>query len=100
MRVTKTLLACGVVAGPLYVLVSLTEALTRDGFDLARHQWSLLSNGDLGWIHIANLVVTGLVTPRSRSGCDTPCVRVGAGPGRRDWPPPVTGDPPRSDGAS
>jgi hypothetical protein len=30
MRVTKTLLACGVVAGPLYVLVSLTEALTRD----------------------------------------------------------------------
>jgi uncharacterized protein DUF998 len=62
MRVTKTLLACGVVAGPRYVLVSLTEALTRDGFDLARHQWSLLSNGDLGWIHIANLVVTGLVT--------------------------------------
>jgi hypothetical protein len=62
MRVTKTLLASGVVAGPLYVLVSLTEALTRDGFDLARHQWSLLSNGDLGWIHITNLVVTGLMT--------------------------------------
>jgi hypothetical protein len=62
MRVTKTLLACGVVAGPLYVLVSLTEALTRDGFDLVRHQWSLLSNGDLGWIHITNLVVTGLMT--------------------------------------
>ena len=62
MRVTKTLLACGVVAGPLYVLVSLTEALTRDGFDLVRHQWSLLSDGDLGWIHITNLVVTGLMT--------------------------------------
>jgi hypothetical protein len=62
MRGTKTLLAYGVVAGPLYVLVSLTEALTRDGFDLARHQWSLLSNGDLGWIHITNLVLTGLLT--------------------------------------
>jgi hypothetical protein len=61
-RVTRALLVCGVVAGPLYVLVSVTEALTRDGFDLARHQWSLLANGDLGWVHIANLVVTGLLT--------------------------------------
>ena len=61
-RVTRALLVCGVIAGPLYVLVSVTEALTRDGFDLARHQWSLLSNGDLGWVHIANLVVTGLLT--------------------------------------
>ena len=60
--VTRALLACGVVAGPLYVLVSVTEAVTRDGFDLARHQWSLLSNGDLGWVHVANLVVTGLLT--------------------------------------
>jgi hypothetical protein len=60
--VTRALLACGVVAGPLYVLVSVTEALTRDGFDLARHSWSLLSNGDLGWVHVANLVVTGLLT--------------------------------------
>jgi hypothetical protein len=61
-RVTRALLVCGVIAGPLYVLVSVTEALTRDSFDLARHQWSLLSNGDLGWVHIANLVVTGLLT--------------------------------------
>jgi Protein of unknown function (DUF998) len=60
--VTRALLACGIVAGPLYVLVSVTEALTRDGFDLARHSWSLLSNGDLGWVHITNLVVTGLLT--------------------------------------
>jgi Protein of unknown function (DUF998) len=59
---TRALLACGVVAGPLYVLVSVTEALTRDGFDLARHSWSLLGNGDLGWVHVANLVVTGLLT--------------------------------------
>jgi hypothetical protein len=60
--VTRTLLAYGVVAGPVYIGVSLLQALTRDGFELARHQWSLLSNGDLGWIQITNFVVTGLMT--------------------------------------
>src|SRR4051795_8339662 len=60
-RVTKSLLGYGVIAGPAYVVVSLTEALTRDGFDLTRHAWSMLSNGDLGWIHITTLVVTGLM---------------------------------------
>jgi len=60
--VTRALIGYGVVAGPFYVLVSLTQALTRDGFDLTRHPWSLLSNGDLGWIHIANFVLTGLMT--------------------------------------
>jgi hypothetical protein len=61
-RGTRALLVCGVVAGPLYVLVSVTQALTRDGFDPSRHAWSLLANGDLGWVHVANLVVTGLLT--------------------------------------
>jgi hypothetical membrane protein len=55
------LLAAGVVAGPLYVLVSVAQGLTRDGFDFTRHPWSLLANGDLGWIQVANLVVTGLL---------------------------------------
>jgi hypothetical membrane protein len=61
-RVTRSLLGYGIVAGPLYVLVSLTESLTRDGFDLRRHAWSLLSNGPYGWVHIATFVVTGLMT--------------------------------------
>src|SRR6185369_4183766 len=61
-RVTRSLLGYGVLAGPVYVGVSLTEALTRDGFDLRRHAWSLLSNGHLGWIHVLNLVLTGLMT--------------------------------------
>jgi hypothetical protein len=30
-----------------------------DGFDLSRHPISLLSLGSLGWIQIANFVVTG-----------------------------------------
>ncbi len=58
---TKTLLAYGAIAGPIYVLASLAQALTRDGFDLTRHQWSLLSNGSLGWIQITNFVLTGLM---------------------------------------
>ena len=57
--VTRSLLGWGAVAGPFYVGVSLAQALTRDGFDLTRHPWSLLENGSLGWIQSANLVLTG-----------------------------------------
>ena len=60
-RVTSSLLGYGVIAGPMYVAVSLAQALTREGFDLSRHQWSLLANGGPGWIQIANFVVTGLM---------------------------------------
>lgn len=60
-RVTRSLLGYGVIAGPFYVVVSLAQALTRDGFDLTRHSWSLLSNGDLGWLQITNFIVTGLM---------------------------------------
>jgi len=61
-RVTKSLLGYGVIAGPLYVVVSLAQAMSRDGFDLSRHAWSLLANGDLGWLQIANFVVAGTMT--------------------------------------
>ena len=65
---TRALLACGVAAGPVYVGVSLAQALTREGFDLTRHSWSLLSTGDLGWIQITNFVVTGLLTAAGARG--------------------------------
>lgn len=61
-RAAETLLVCGTVAGPAYVLVSVGQGLTRDGFDFTRHPWSLLANGELGWIQIANFMVTGLMT--------------------------------------
>jgi hypothetical membrane protein len=61
-RVTRSLLGYGVIAGPLYVAVSLAQALTRDGFDLTRHAWSLLANGDLGWLQITNLILAGAMT--------------------------------------
>lgn len=61
VHITKSLLGYGVLAGPFYVVVSLTQALTRDGFDLTKHPWSVLANGDLGWIQTTNLIVTGLM---------------------------------------
>jgi hypothetical protein len=56
---TRALLICGVIAGPFYLVVGLIQALTRPGFDLIRHDLNLLVNGDLGWIQITNLVLTG-----------------------------------------
>jgi len=61
-RITKSLLGYGVLAGPVYVTVSLAQALSRAGFDPASQPWSLLSNGALGWIQITNFVLTGLMT--------------------------------------
>ena len=60
-RITRSLLGYGIVAGPFYVAVSLAQALTRDGFDLRRHEWSLLAAGPGGWIQMLNLVLTGLM---------------------------------------
>jgi len=58
--VTRSLLGYGVVAGPLYVGVSVGLGLTRAGFDFSRHGWSLLANGPYGWIQVANFLLTGL----------------------------------------
>ncbi|MBO3747256.1 DUF998 domain-containing protein [Streptosporangiaceae bacterium NEAU-GS5] len=67
-RVTRSLLGYGVLAGPLYVVTSVVQGLTREGFDFTRHEWSLLSNGDLGWIQITNFVVTGLMVMAAAVG--------------------------------
>lgn len=66
--ITRALLICGVVAGPLYMLVYLVQALTREGLDLTRHAASLLSNGDLGWIQVTSFLVTGLLVLAAAAG--------------------------------
>jgi hypothetical protein len=68
VRVTKSLLGYGVLAGPFYVAASVIEALTRSGFTLARDDWSLLATGALGWIHVLVLVLTGLMTGAAAAG--------------------------------
>jgi len=77
--VTRSLLGYGVIAGPFYVTVSLAQALTRTGFDLSRHEWSLLANGGLGWIQIVNFLLTGAMTVAFAAGLQR------AGQGR--WAP-------------
>lgn len=86
-RVTKSLLGYGVIAGPFYVTVSLAQALTRQGFDLTRHSWSLLANGALGWIQIANFVLTGLMVVAGAIGMRR---AMAAGAGAR-WVPGLVG---------
>lgn len=61
VRITRSLLGWGVVAGACYLTTSVVQGLLREGFDLSRHQWSLLANGDHGWIQVTNLVLTGLM---------------------------------------
>ncbi|MEV4823888.1 DUF998 domain-containing protein [Micromonospora sp. NPDC049274] len=87
VRVTKSLLAYGVLAGPLYVAVSLVEVFTRSGFDPTRHAWSMLSNGDRGWIHITNFLVSGLLTLVFAVGLRR---ALEGGPGAR-WAPRLIG---------
>lgn len=58
-RLTSRLLTAGIVAGPFFIALSLLQAFTREGFDWIRHPASLLSLGDLGFIQIANFVITG-----------------------------------------
>ena len=61
-KLTRALLACGVVAGPFYIVVGVLQLFIRPGFDITRHMLSLLANGDLGWIQITNFEVSGLLT--------------------------------------
>lgn len=56
------LLTAGIAAGPIYILVGVIEILTRPGFDMTRHDLSLMANGDWGWVHMLMLIVTGLLT--------------------------------------
>ena len=58
-RGTNTLLTCGLIAGPLWVAVVVILMIFRPGFDLSRHAVSVLSLGDLGWIQVANFIVSG-----------------------------------------
>ena len=61
-RFTTALLVCGVLAGPLFVIVIAAQALTREGFDPSRHPISALSLGDRGWIQITDFVLVGALS--------------------------------------
>lgn len=58
---TRYSLAAGIMAGPILIIVALAQAFTREGYDTVKHPMSLLSNGDLGWIQVANFIVASLL---------------------------------------
>ena len=55
------LLDAGVVAGPLFVLVSFAQIPFRDGFDMTRHAFSFLLLGPGGWVQTINFLLVGLL---------------------------------------
>jgi hypothetical membrane protein len=56
---TKLLLACGVVAGPLFIGVSLVLGAMRPSYDPIATPISLLALGEQGWIQTLSFLVCG-----------------------------------------
>ncbi|MFD0272280.1 DUF998 domain-containing protein [Kitasatospora sp. NPDC127111] len=65
---TRTLLAAGAVAGPLFLAVGIAQGLTREGFDFSRNAISQLALGDAGWIQTANFLLAGVLTIAGAAG--------------------------------
>ncbi|MEU7867063.1 DUF998 domain-containing protein [Dactylosporangium sp. NPDC049140] len=80
---TRYSLAAGTAAAPLFAVVALAQAATRDGYDITRHPVSMLSNGDLGWVQIASFLATGLLSIAAAPGTRA---ALRGGPGER-WAP-------------
>ena len=57
----RWLLACG-FAPLLFLAVILVQGAFRPGYDAINRWGSELSNGDWGWVQIANFLITGLLT--------------------------------------
>jgi hypothetical membrane protein len=58
---TRRQLACGALAGPLFVTTFLIEGATRAHYNPLRHPVSSLAIGAFGWIQSVNFLVIGLL---------------------------------------
>src|SRR6266851_3237333 len=56
---TRSLVRCGLAAGPVFVAVFGAEGAVREGYSPLRHPVSSLALGPRGWIQAANFAVTG-----------------------------------------
>ena len=65
---TRSLLRCGVAAGPVFVAVFLLEGAVREGYRPLRHPVSSLALGRRGWIQTANFAVAGTLFVAAASG--------------------------------
>jgi hypothetical protein len=64
----RSLLRCGVVAGPVFVAVFLLEGAVRDGYRPLRHPVSSLALGSRGWIQGANFATAGTLVMAAAAG--------------------------------
>lgn len=84
---TTALLACGLIAGPVYLVVGFAQAFTRAGFTPLHDDLSVLANGAFGWIQVANLILTGALVLACAAG-----TRRALGGGRGStWGPRLLG---------
>jgi hypothetical membrane protein len=65
---TRTLLRCGLAAGPVFVTAFLLEGAVRDGYRPLRHPVSSLGLGPRGWIQVANFAVAGTLLVAGAAG--------------------------------
>lgn len=79
--VTRSLLGYGLLAGPFYVVVGLAQALSRDGFQLAHHDLSLLALGPWGWVQTVDFLLTGAMVVAAGIGMRRACRTLRERPG-------------------
>jgi len=58
----RSMLTAGVLVGPLFVGLSLILAFASSGFDITKHEVSLLLLGNLGWLQMINFILVGLLS--------------------------------------
>jgi hypothetical protein len=61
MGIQQILLFCGMVAGPLFVVVFLIEGSLRSGYDVMRQPVSALAIGKRGWVQRTNFILVGIL---------------------------------------
>ena len=61
LSLTRILLLCGAIAGPLFILTVLIQDYTRPAFNPRLQPLSLLSLGEWGWVQIVNFALAGVL---------------------------------------
>jgi hypothetical protein len=84
---TRLLLLCGAIAGPFFTIVWFIQGLTHANYDPMRHAISSLSVGEIGWIQIANFLITGSLIV----GFSVELRRALRGPSGSTWGPLLIG---------
>lgn len=55
----RALLACGVASTPVFYALAALQLVLRPGYDIRTQPISFLALGELGWIQVANFLLTG-----------------------------------------